>query len=357
MNSMNRRDFIKLTGKGAAVLVAGSQMPWTLENLAAAEPVVPSAATAALYVDLAAGNDAAAGSVDKPLKTLQKALDLAQPGTTIKLADGVYPDVAVTKQPGTALTPIIIEPVAGAHPIFDSNNFNGVTLLIGHSYYVVRGLEIRNTKVGARIEYATGVIFENNKIHDTGNEGMKLHFLSSHNIIRNNTIYNTGLYGNGEGIYVGTAPEQRLRYLGQPDVNTYNLITGNEGVDVKEDCSFNTVSDNIVHEAWDANSGGIDVRGDANYFYNNQSYNGAGAGFRAGGDITDSPIYGAGYHYGKDNVFRNNVSYNNALHGYKFMWGPQDANGSNTSSGDRGQKYYYASGVKPFVNESSGPGP
>jgi hypothetical protein len=324
-------------------------------------PVPAQAAPREIYVDPAAGNDSGSGIVDAPFLTLQKALDVVQPGQTINLAGGVYHEEALTRTPGTQSAPIIIEPVPGALPVLEGITGNEILLIIGHSYYTVRGLEFRNAKVGARIEYATGVIFENNKIHHMGNEGMKLHFLSSYNIVRNNKIWTTGLNGNAEGIYVGTAPEQRLRYLGQPDVCTYNVFSGNEmwdvseGIDIKEDSSFNTVTGNIVHEARDANSGGIDVRGDSNYFYDNISYNGAGAGFRAGGDITDSPIYGAAYHYGLNNVLRNNIVRNNAGYGYKFMWGPQDADTSNTGEGNAKVMYYYAPGVQPFVTGSPAP--
>ncbi|MBI2831741.1 MAG: fibronectin type III domain-containing protein, partial [Chloroflexi bacterium] len=316
-------------------------------------------APSAIYVNPATGNDSNSGTSGSPLRTLQKALDLVQPGQTIKLASGIYQEAVKTVRPGTASAPIIIEPADGAKPVLEANNL--IVLIIGHSFYTVRNLEIRNAKVGARIEYATGVVFENNKIHHTGNEGMKLHFLSNGNTIRNNIIWTTGLNGNAEGIYIGTAPEQRSRYLGQPDVCTNNIISGNEmydvgeGIDIKEDSSFNTVSGNVVHESRDPNSGGINVRGDSNYFYDNLSYNNAGAGFRAGGDITDSPGYGTNYHYGKNNVLRNNIARNNAGHGYKFMYGPQDADTSNTGSGNGGLLYYYASGVTPFVANSSQP--
>lgn len=313
----------------------------------------------ALYVDPATGNDSNSGTIDLPFRTLQKALDVVQPGATIMLASGTYQEAVQTKRPGNASAPIIIEPDSGAQPVLDGNANTLIVLIIGHSYYTVRGLEIKNAKVGARIEYATGVVFENNKIHHTANEGMKLHFLSNGNTVRNNTIWTTGLNGNAEGIYVGTAPEQRSRYLGQPDVCTNNIFSGNEmydvgeGIDIKEDSSFNTVRGNIVHEAREANSGGINVRGDSNYFYDNISYNGAGAGFRAGGDITSSPLYGANYHYGVNNVLRNNVVRNNAGYGYKFMWGPQDADTSNTGTGNGGILYYYASGIQPFVTDGA----
>ncbi|MDP3879152.1 MAG: DUF1565 domain-containing protein [Dehalococcoidales bacterium] len=324
-------------------------------------PQTALAAPNVFYVHPVTGSDSNPGTIASPFRTIQEALQIVQPGDTIKLADGTYNETLKTISAGTPAAQIIIEPVDGSHPILDGGGGNMVLLTIGHSYYTVRGIEFTNAKVGVRIEYATGVIFENNSIHHTGNEGMKLHFLSNDNIIRNNKIWTTGIYGNAEGIYIGTAPEQRSRYLGQPDVCINNIISGNEiwdvdeGIDIKEDSSFNTVVGNIVHEARDTNSGGINVRGDSNYFYNNLSYNGAGAGFRTGGDITYSPEYGDNYHYGQNNVLRNNIARDNSGYGYKFMYGPQDADTSNNGSGNGKVLYYYASGVTPFVTDSTQP--
>ncbi len=76
------------------------------------------------------------------------------------------------------------------------------------------------------------------------------------------------------------------------DTSINNVISGNEiydveeGIDIKEDSSFNTIENNQIHGATDPNSGGINVRADENYIYNNRSYNNAGAGFRFGGDVS-----------------------------------------------------------------------
>lgn len=216
-----------------------------------------------------------------------------------------------------------------------------------------RNLEIRNARCGVKIEGATGVVLENNVIHDINYDGIRLRNSSQGNAIRNNTIWTTGLAGNfnGEGIYIGTAPEHRYMNGGQPDVSSYNIIIGNEiyhateGIDIKEDSSFNLVAGNIIHNTTDPKSGGINVRADNNYFYGNVSYNNAGACFRFGGDITYSPIYGDSYHYGVNNVLRNNIARDNAGAGYKFMNGPQDVTSSNIGAGNSSPLYSYGAGV------------
>lgn len=311
---------------------------------------------ATLHVDPVNGSDSNTGSAESPFRTIQQALQVVQPGMAIKLASGVYREANQTVNAGTASAPIIIEPETGATPILDGDNNTLNAIRVVHSYYTIRNLDIRNTKEGVRLEGVTGVVLENNVIHHISNEGIRLRYFAIGNTVRNNTIYGCGLNGNGEGIYIGTAPEQRYRNNGEPDTSINNVISGNEiydveeGIDIKEDSSFNTIENNEIHGATDPKSGGINVRADENYLHGNLSYNNAGAGFRFGGDVTYSPIHGNNYHYGVSNVLRNNVARDNAGHGYKFMNGPQDADVSNTGSGNGGNLYYYGSGVEPFIS-------
>lgn len=321
-----------------------------------------SAAPLTVHVDPNNGNDASSGLEGNPYRTLQKALSVARPGTTIRLASGTYQEANQTVTGGTASEPIIIEPEPNARPILDGNLNTLNAIRVIHSYYTIRNLEIRNTKEGVRLEGVTGVILENNIIHHVNNEGLRLHFFATRNTIRNNTIYSCGLTSNGEGIYIGTAPEQRYKNNGLPDTSSYNLISGNEiydvheeAIDIKEDASFNTVENNIVHGARGPDSGAIAIRSDQNLLRNNLARHNAGAGFRFGGDITSSPIYGNNYYYGVNNILRNNVASNNAGHGYKFMNGPQDADTSNSGSGNGGKLYYYGRGVPPFVTAVPAP--
>ncbi len=311
--------------------------------------------TATLHVDPVNGSDSNTGSTESPFRTIQQALDVVRPGTAIKLASGIYREANQTVTAGTVLAPIIIEPETGAMPILDGDKNTLNAIRVVHSYYTIRNLNIRNTKEGVRLEGVTGVILENNVIHHISNEGVRLRYFAIGNTVRNNTIYDCGLNGNGEGIYIGTAPEQRYRNNGEPDTSISNMINGNEiydveeGIDIKEDSSFNTIENNRIHDATDPNSGGINVRADESYIYNNWSYNNAGAGFRFGGDVTHNPNYGNNYHYGVNNVLRNNAANDNAGYGYKFMNGPQDTDTGSAGKGNAGKLYYYGSGVVPFI--------
>ncbi len=340
----------------AAAMAAMSVGPLAALALAASVNVSAAEARASfIYVDPINGRDSNPGTRNKPYKTLQKGLKKVQPGWTIKLASGIYREANKTIRAGTPENPITIEPVDGAHPILDGNANSLNAIRIIHSYYIVRGLEIANTNQGVRLEGVTGVLLENNHIHHVNRECLRLRYYSVKNTVRNNTIHDCGLQGNGEGVYIGTATEQRYKNGGLPDPSVENHAIGNEiynvteGIDIKEDSSFTTVSNNFIHDSTDINSGGINIRSDENYLYGNRSYQNAGAGFRFGGDIAYSPSYGDDHHYGTNNLLRNNVSSDNARYGYKFMNGPQDADCSNTGSSNGVSLLTFGSGVARFV--------
>ncbi|HWP02075.1 MAG TPA: DNRLRE domain-containing protein [Gemmatimonadaceae bacterium] len=304
-------------------------------------------AESVLYVDddAPSGGD---GSPGRPFRTLQEALDAVQPGQIIRIRSGIYASNVETRREG----PVLIEPDAGASVILDGQGgrLNGPRFV--HSSYTARGLEVRNTKEGVRIERARGVILEGLHIHHVKNECVRLRYQTTESIVRNSRIHDCGLDGNGEGIYLGTAPEQRYKNGGNPDETDRNLIEGNEiwaveeGIDIKEDSSHNVVRANVVHHTTDENSGGLNVRSDDNQILGNYSYANRGAGFRFGGDIAWHPLYGDGYHYGVRNVLRDNRADGNARYGYKFMHGPQDADCSNSGEGNGGELYHF--GGEPF---------
>src|SRR5687768_8462276 len=89
-----------LLSGGAVVALVAALAAW---------PGVATAAATALYV-ATTGDDGNAGTVTAPLKTIQKAVDLAQPGDTIHLRGGTYApktNVQILKN-GTQSAPITL---------------------------------------------------------------------------------------------------------------------------------------------------------------------------------------------------------------------------------------------------------
>lgn len=290
----------------------------------------------AYYVD-PGGDDSNDGlSANRPFQTIQKAVDLAQPGDSIKLSAGIYLQDILSKKDGLPGTPIVItgprEAVVGGG--------GGLRIIeVRHSYISLKGFTVdgksgtgtsasdfrdkliyvlgREPKKGAQGVKITGM-----RIQNAGGECIRLRYFAQNNEISDNTIQNCGLYDfrfnnggkNGEGIYIGTAPEQRndgRNPTDDPDQSNNNLIrnniintNGNECVDIKEGSSGNIIENNSCTGQQDPLSGGLDSRGNGNIFRSNNIFDNKGAGIRLGGDHkgdgTDNDVYG--------NIIRSNAS-------------------------------------------------
>jgi hypothetical protein len=141
---------------------------------------------------------------------------------------------------------------------------------------------------------------------------------------------------NGEGVYLGTAPEQLDKNaeedvppgfaLGppndRPDVTSDNTVAANviavpsECVDIKEYAVRNVVRNNRCSGNLDPESGGFSSRGDRNTFSANVLVGHLkGAGVRLGGDESDQGVM--------NNVI-NNVLTNTDGYAVKDMRSPQN---------------------------------
>jgi len=319
-------------------LLAALLVPFATHSLGAA---------ASTYYINPAGSDTNTGTTaTSAFKSIQKALDLAQPGTVITLAPGDYMQDVHSARDGLANAPItIVGPAgarvhgAGAARIFEINHDNitldGFTIdgLAGDANSIsgyrnkllyVQGKQPRDGVSGLKVLNMT---FTN-----AGGECIRLRYFAQHNEIARSTISNCGIndfrFGaggkNGEGIYIGTAPEQRgdgKNPTTDPDQSNGNWIhdnrfntQGNECVDIKEAATGNLVEQNSCTGQRDIDSGGFDARGSGNIFRSNESYGNVGAGIRLGGDTETDGI-------GND-VYANAI-HDNQAGGIKLQRQPQ----------------------------------
>jgi hypothetical protein len=171
-----------------------------------------------------------------------------------------------------------------------------------------------------------------------------LRYQAQRNEIAHSSIENCGIYDfvykdggkNGEGVYIGTAPEQ-LGRRGVPDNavdrsdanwihhNTFNT-RGNECVDIKEGSSGNVVEHNHCTGQRDKKSAGLDSRGSDNVFRYNVVYGNRGAGVRLGGDEDNDGI--------RNSVYSNTL-HNNQVGSLKIQRGPQGRICGNAVGGKR----------------------
>jgi hypothetical protein len=290
--------------------------------------LVPAAQAATFYVG-PRGNDAGQGTrPGAPLRSIQKALERAQPGDTIELAPGRYLQDLKTVRDGLPDRPIIIKGPAGAvlsgagaprmaeinHDYIELHGFTldgKVAPTERKESYRDKLLYVIGTKPGDGV---TGLKVLRMTFRNGGGECLRMRYFAQRNEVAYSRFEGCGVHDyrfndggkNGEAIYIGTAPEQ-LGQNGAPDASVdqsnanqihHNIINtqGNECVDIKEGSSGNIVEHNTCTGQKDTESAGLGSRGSGNIFRFNTVIGSAGAGVRVGGDAeTDginNDIYG-----------------------------------------------------------------
>lgn len=241
-------------------------------------------------VPVAADQD---GSAARPFGSPQAALDEARPGDVIAIAPGRYRGPIDSVRAGSAARPIVMRGAPGA---VISGDGGGRLVEITHDHIHLRGLTLRRAEKLVWIEGARGVRLIGNVIAGAGGECVRVRAGAHANGIIGNRISDCGRRGfdasegrkNGEGIYLGTAPEQLDD--GEVDRTGGNIVRGNrisaraECVDVKERSAFNLIRANRCTGSRDRDSGGISARGPHTIITGNVIAGNAGAGIRLGGD-------------------------------------------------------------------------
>lgn len=350
---------------------------------------LPIMASATDYFVSPSGLDTHSGlAIDKPLATIQRAIDHAGPGDTIHLAHGTYRQDLISKRAGTASQPILIE---GGQPAIIRGAGKGRVIQINHSFIHLKGFTVDGLHGDARSKsgYRDKLIFiqsiEANipvkgvsltglHLRNAGGECLRLRYLVQYSEIANNSFSECGVHDfvfndggkNGEAIYIGTAPEQ-LNDGKNPnnavDTSNNNRVhhnymdtRGNECVDIKEGSSGNIVEYNVCTGQRDPESAGLDARGSGNTFRYNETYGNLGAGVRLGGDTNTDGIH--------NNVY-GNLIHDNQGGGIKVQRSPQGALCGNTmrdnvggdSVGAYGSKYKPTAACPTSQPPSSDPAP
>jgi len=306
----------------------------------------------------ASGNDDADGSSPgTPWRSIQKALDEAAPGSVVELAAGEYLQDVRTRRDGLVDAPItvkgpreaVVRGGGGGHVVEVNHDFHvltGFTIdgLVGRpderSGYRSKLLWVQRTQPGAGV---TGLRVHGMVIRNALGECVRLRYSAVANEIAHSIIANCGredyAFGgdskNGEGVYIGTAPEQRANGVNptsETDRSNRNRIhdnvietNGNECIDVKEGSSENVLEENSCTGQRDADSGGIGVRGNGNVLRRNVIFGNVGPGIRLGGDGADDGTHNDVY----DNTIRDNRG-----GGVKFVRAPQGRICGNSMSGN-----------------------
>jgi hypothetical protein len=247
--------------------------------------------------------------------TLQKALDAAQPGDTVQLATpGVHAGPVHSTRDGAAGRPIVITAVDGARLDCGSPAEGDIARCfeLNHSYYTFDHFSIEGGSsnlymVGAKAgSYVHDVKVVNSTFRGARGGGtgecIRVKYQASKIEIAHNDIADCGLgkccdgSKNGEGVYIGTAPEQLKEKNPSPEPDAthdvwvhHNVMRPyNECVDIKEAAHDNLVEYNTCSGQKDSDSGGVGSRGgrvgQGNVFRFNMIEKTTGACVRFGGD-------------------------------------------------------------------------
>ena len=203
---------------------------------------------------------------------LQRALDAARPGRTIRLAAGTYAGNFVATAQGTPDSPIRL--CGNRDAVLDGGDVDGgYTLhLQKASHWQVLGLTVRGGGKGVMVDEGTGNLIQDLLVTSVGDEAIHLRTDSTDNAVVGNVVRDTGLRKPkyGEGIYIGSAESNWCRQTDcRPDRSDRNVIEANdiagttaESVDIKEGTSDGVLRDNVFDgsDMVDADSW-VDVKG------------------------------------------------------------------------------------------------
>lgn len=233
----------------------------------------------------------AACSIGTPC-SLNEGMNRAQPGQSVILTDGTYPQAINTVRGGLASQHITIR---AQNTLGATVNGSAKDLLhLLHSYITVRGIHFFDTKAGiplqptptlVRVGSGVGhIILESNHFEHCGNVCFHVpgtNLLNGNFILRNNTFDGAGYMNGSAGKHIGVASP----VVGEP--GSQNLIVyGNEFLDFTGDAFDLRVTtngawifDNVIHGQVTAASHGvtpeptragmITIRGSGIRFYRN----------------------------------------------------------------------------------------
>jgi hypothetical protein len=254
---------------------------------------------------------------------LQRLVDAARPGDTVRIGPGTYAGGFHTVRSGTAARPIRI--VGDGARVVPGEHGGGRLIEIRNDYVELSGFEVIGGTSGIRVEGGRHVRILHNVVRDALGECIRVTHQSSFNEVAFNTVRDCGRRNfnliadrkNGEGVYIGTAPEQ-----GGPDRSDRNWIHDNtittpaECVDVKEFSTGTLVEHNTCGGGRDPDGAGLSGRGDHVTFRANTVIGGRGAGIRLGGDHRDQGVHA---------LVTGNRLESPRGYGVKVMRWPQDA--------------------------------
>jgi hypothetical protein len=250
---------------------------------------------------------------------LQAVLNNAKPGDYIVLKDGIYNGNFIIPSSANGTSNNAITLSGSKKVILDGNTTaKGYVLHLQASYWIIKDITITNGLKGLMCDGANFNVIDNITVYNIGEEGIHFRKFSSHNVLQNSIVTNTGLKtpDYGEGVYIGTAVSNWSKYTnGIEDRCDSNKVINNtigpnitaECIDVKEGSTGGIIRGNNFNSTGitGANSGDswMDVKGNGYLIENNTGFNPTGSVLKDGYQV-HCAVDGWGNH----NIFKNNIS-------------------------------------------------
>jgi hypothetical protein len=230
---------------------------------------------------------------------LQDALDTAVPGDVLQLADTTYAGTFVITRSGTTEAPIVLCGSPGSALEGEGvTSADTVLRLAGADHWMLEGFAVRSAHAGLVLDGASYNQLRELEVSDTGGQGIRLHSASSHNMIVDSTVRDTGVTDRdaGEGIAVGSRESTWCRFSDcEPDRSDATIIVGTtvdhtagEAISAEEGTSGGVIRDNRLSRGDGTNVDAVvDLKGNEWVFAQNEVADAAGPGVQVHSFIPD----------------------------------------------------------------------
>jgi hypothetical protein len=203
------------------------------------------------------GNDANAGTLASPWRTVQKAANTVGAGSIVCVRAGTYNEVVTVNVSGTAGAYITFQNYPGETVYLDGTGItvpaadNGMIYINSKSYIIIKGFEIQNYKTSTKNRVPIGIRITGTSHH------IEIRSNKIHHIEHNGTAKN-GTDAHGIAIH-GTSGTTSLDQVIIDGNQLYNLKLGSsEALVINGNVTNWQVTNNIIH---DVNNIGIDAIG------------------------------------------------------------------------------------------------
>jgi hypothetical protein len=264
---------------------------------------VPAAAANTTTVYVASnGDDANAGTLAQPWRTIGHAAAVAGPGTTVYVRGGVYAERVSMSRSGSATGgEIRFAAYPGETPVLDgstltpaANDTSGLFQLTDVSYVTVSGFELRNFSSASASAIPAGI--------SVVGAGEHIQLLNNHVHDIRTTVNSASGNAFGIAVYGSRAPAP-LRFVRVEGNEVDHLTTGSsESLVLNGNVQFFSVANNVVH---DNNNIGIDLSGDEGTAPD-PAYDRARDGIVSGNRVYNISSYGNpayGNNYAADGIY------------------------------------------------------